>query len=158
MINCKFENGNPAKLRHVTVDAIVIKNKKILLVKRSTKVIEGGKYCLPGGYLERDETATQGVLREVKEETGYKGKIKTLLKINTNPNRKGEDRQNVDFVFIVEVSKKITNTDWEVIDTKWFDIDSIPNKKEFAFDHFDSIHLYKKYLVEKFNLPKINEL
>ena len=52
MIKCIFENGAKARLRHVTVDALIIKDNKILLVKRSSKVaVESGKYSLPGGYL-----------------------------------------------------------------------------------------------------------
>lgn len=35
MITCFFENKKKAYLRHVTVDAILIQDNKILLVKRA---------------------------------------------------------------------------------------------------------------------------
>ncbi len=39
---------------------------EILLEKRS----DNGKYCLPGGSINFDETVIEGLKREVKEETG----------------------------------------------------------------------------------------
>ncbi|MFJ7665755.1 NUDIX hydrolase [Lysinibacillus sp. NPDC097195] len=48
------------------VRAIIINNQKILLVHS-----EKGDYKFPGGGLEDNETHSQGLVREVKEETGY---------------------------------------------------------------------------------------
>ena len=52
MINCKFEDGNKANLRHVVLDAIILKDDSVLMVKRTKKLKEGGKWGLVGGYLE----------------------------------------------------------------------------------------------------------
>jgi len=60
MINCTFENGNKASLRHVVVHAIVEMDGKLLLIKRSNELLEGGKWSLPSGFLDRDETAQEG--------------------------------------------------------------------------------------------------
>jgi ADP-ribose pyrophosphatase YjhB (NUDIX family) len=38
-----------------------------------------GEWCLPGGFVELDETPEQGVLRELHEETGLKGKVDHLI-------------------------------------------------------------------------------
>ena len=70
MITCTFENGNTTSLRHVVVHAIVEDEGKLLLVKRTGDLLESGKWSLPGGYLDRDETAGQGVVRELYEKTG----------------------------------------------------------------------------------------
>ena len=43
-------------------------SRAILLGKRSMKISNGGKYNLLGGFLGRDETTEQAVLREIKEE------------------------------------------------------------------------------------------
>jgi len=155
MIKCFFENGNEAKpgIRHVTVDGLVIKDNKILLVKRALSLTNGGKYALPGGFLDRDETVEQGIIREIKEETGYQSNKVTLFKINTDPNRIGEDRQNVDFVFIVEAGEKISNSDFEVEKIQWFSLNKLPSKDKVAFDHYETLELYLKYLKEKFSLP-----
>src|ERR1035437_211634 len=104
MIKCILENGRKASFRHVTVGAIVVNEKKeVLLVKRAPNLSRGNKYSIPGGFLDRDENLEEAALRELKEETGYDGKIEMLFYINDNPKRPKEDRQNVDFVFIVKV-------------------------------------------------------
>ncbi len=97
MINCTFENGIKASLRHVVVDAIIVNKDKILLIKRAAHLINGGKWAIPGGFLDRDETCEQAVLRELKEETGLTAKEIKLFKIIDDPKRKNEERQNVAF-------------------------------------------------------------
>lgn len=76
MINCQFENGNKASLRHVTVDSIVLNENRdsILLVKRASHLSNPNKYALPGGFLGRDENTETAAKREVLEETGYQRK------------------------------------------------------------------------------------
>src|SRR3990167_3491513 len=142
MINCTFENSRKASLRHVVIDAIVIKDQKILLVKRALHLWHGNKWAIPGGFLDRDETLKQAVVRELKEETGLHGKITNLFKIIDSPNRKNEDRQNVAFVYIVEASGQIKFDPHEVTDAKWFNINNLTDENEFAFDHYEIIRDY----------------
>jgi len=156
MITCFFESKNKASLRHVTIDAILVQKNKILLIKRADHLIEGNKYALPWGFLDRDETTSEGILREVKEETGYQGKIISLFRVDDKPNKKGGDRQNVDFVYSVQAGKKVGAPDNEVKGTKWFDLDKLPKPEEFAFDHYENIELYLKYRKRKFPLPIID--
>ncbi len=60
--------------------AAFVRNKKgeILLVKRGVEP-EKGKWALPSGFVEIDETTEQACLRELEEETGMKGKILKLI-------------------------------------------------------------------------------
>lgn len=143
MINCQFENGNKASLRHVVVDVIVLQDNNILLVKRASHLLEAGKYALVGGFVERDETTTEAAIREVLEETGYKIRIDKLLFVNDNPNRPHEDRQNISFVYVGTALEKLAEPDSESTDVRWFDLNSLPDPSEIAFDHYENI---KKYL------------
>src|SRR3990167_9408788 len=144
MITCYFENSKKAvKLRHVVVDMLVIDDKKILLVKRGGKWLEPGKWALPGGFLDMNETCEQAALRELLEETGYTGKIIKLFQIIDNPRRRHEDRQNVSLVYLVKPLKKVGGSDHEISEIKWFDLAALPPAKDFAFDHLDTIKLYK---------------
>ncbi len=154
MISCIFENGNKASLRHVVVHAIVEKDGKILLAKRApTLSLEAGKWALPGGFLDRDETAEQAVLRELKEETGWEGEVISLFRINTNPHRPHEDRQNVALDFIIRPTKSTGLRDEESTEITWTPIDAFPPLKTFAFDHGESIALFLKHRQHPVSLP-----
>ncbi len=157
MIQCILENNAKVSFRHVTVGAIVINvNKEVLMVKRAKHLTNGGKYALPGGFLDRDETTTEAALRELKEETGYEGKITSLFQVIDTPQRPKEDRQNVEFKYIIDLTggQKIDNNEVESID--WISLDNLPNENDCAFDHLESIHLFKKYLEKPFPLPVMN--
>lgn len=156
MLTCKFEDGHDASLRHAAVETLVLRNNKILLIKRTAKLSEGGKWALLGGFVDRDENLKEAVEREVIEESGYKVKDIALLTVRDNPNRPKEDRQNISFVFLCEAVEKVGESDWEVDDQQWFDFKDIPLKEKMAFDHYENIELYLKYLDKKLDLPILN--
>ncbi len=62
---------------NVRVTGVLVENNKILLVKQ--KVSEKRNWSLPGGKLEQGETLEQGIIREMKEETGLDVEIIRLL-------------------------------------------------------------------------------
>ncbi len=157
MITCAFENGNKASLRHVVVHAIVEKDGALLLEKRAGDILETGKWSLPAGFLDRDETAAQGILRELKEETGWEGEIISLFRINTNPDRPHEDRQNISIEFLVKPVKKTGEPDHESSKVEWIPIDKLLPFEEFAFDHGESIKFYLAYRKHPFPLPLLDE-
>ena len=155
MINCTFENGNQASLRHVVVTVLVLKDGQLLLTKRSQKLLEGGKWGLTGGYMDRDENLEQAGTREVMEESGWVIRNMSLLAIRGNPDRPKEDRQNVSFVFFAEAVEQTGEPDWEVDEARWFPLDRLPPAGQMAFDHLDDINLYKKYRAENLRLPVV---
>jgi len=77
------------------------------------------------------------------------------LKCCVTPNRPKEDRQNVDFVYLAEVTKRISEPDKESSQVVWFNLDKLPNENDFAFDHYENIKLYLQYLKSPFSLPVI---
>jgi 8-oxo-dGTP diphosphatase len=155
MITCAFEDGNKGSLRHVVVDTLVLKDNKILLVKRTGKLLEAGKWSLAGGFVDRDETTAEAAAREVLEETGWQIADLVLLRINDNPNRPKEDRQNVCFVYFGTATEKTGEADWESDERKWFSWDELPNDTDMAFDHAENIKLYRNYVQDKRPLPLI---
>lgn len=158
MITCTFENGNSNSLRHVTVGCIVVQDGKILLAKRADGLLEAGKWCLVGGYAERGETTKETAVRETLEESGWSIQNLRLMYINDNPNRPGEDRQNVDFIYLADATQKVGEKDWESTELRWFALDALPPAKDIAFDHLNSIELYKKYCTQPFDLPFVGKL
>lgn len=156
MITCQFEDGGQAKLRHVVVDAIVVKDDKLLMVRRAESLIEGGKWAIVGGYMDRDETLVQTVAREVYEETGWEIDNIRLMSVIDAPDRPNEDRQNVSFVYFCTATKKSGKPDWESTEQRWYDFDSLPPAHEIAFDHTKSIDLYRRYKRDHLSLPILN--
>lgn len=162
MITCTFEHGASTFLRHVTVNAILTKDGKILLGKRGTykgrPLEEMGKWALIGGFVDRDENLEQAIRREIREECGCEIGTITLFHIKDNPDRKAEDRQNIEFVYIIEAISEPSGSDEEVTCLEWFAIDQLPPIEDMAFDHRDDLVLYKKYLSQPFPLPFIGKV
>lgn len=71
----------------IRVTAIVIKDKKLLVVKQD--VNKDRSWSLPGGRVERGETLEYAIEREVLEETGLVTRVNKLLylcdKNDSNP-------------------------------------------------------------------------
>jgi ADP-ribose pyrophosphatase YjhB (NUDIX family) len=65
-----------------TVSAVIFDRKgRLLLQQRS----DGGQWGLPGGSMEIGESATQAVVREVKEETGLDVRTRRLIGVYSDP-------------------------------------------------------------------------
>jgi 8-oxo-dGTP diphosphatase len=73
-------------LRPLTVDAIVLRDENIVLIRRKNEPYRD-MLALPGGFVERDETVEQAVLRETKEETGLDAEIVRLIGVYSDPGR-----------------------------------------------------------------------
>lgn len=161
MITCTFEDGGTGLLRHVTANALIVKDNKVLLGKRGTfkgkPLDDAGKWALIGGFVGRDENLEQAQRREIQEECGCEIGTLTLLHIKDNPDRKGEDRQNIEFVYIAQGLSEPTGSDEEVSRLEWFALDSLPPEDQIAFDHAGELELYKKYLFQPFPLPFIGK-
>lgn len=74
-----YENPLPA-----TCVVVSYPTDRILLVKRSIEP-KLGQWCLPGGFIELDETPAEGAMRELKEETGLTGNHPQLLGVTVTP-------------------------------------------------------------------------
>ena len=59
----------------VDVRAFILKDNKLLLVKERTDAL----WSLPGGWAETNESASESVIREAKEETGFDVSVIRLL-------------------------------------------------------------------------------
>jgi 8-oxo-dGTP diphosphatase len=73
---------NPA----LTVDAVIVKDGKIVLIKRKNEPFQG-QYALPGGFVEYGETVEAALRREVLEETGLVVDVSSLVGIYSDPRR-----------------------------------------------------------------------
>jgi 8-oxo-dGTP diphosphatase len=156
MITCTFEKGFTDNLRHVVVHALVVRDNEILLEKRAGDLFESGKWGIPGGFLSMDETVSEGVLRELYEETGWKGEIISLFRINSGTKRKNDaNRQNIIFEYLIKPIERTGKMDWETSKVEWIPFDKLLPFDEYAFDHGNSIKLVLSYLKKPFPIPVI---
>ncbi len=61
------------------VSAVVINEKREILLVLRDREPHAGKWCLPSGFVELNESIENGALRELAEETGLDGTIIRLL-------------------------------------------------------------------------------
>jgi 8-oxo-dGTP diphosphatase len=155
MLTCLFEDGGRASLRHAVVHAVVERDGALLFVRRAEHLQQGGTWGLPGGFLDLGETLAEGVLRELYEETGWTGRVIGLLRINSNPNRPREDRQNVAFDFVIEPLAQTGQPDAESSAVAWIPIDRLPPLDSLSFDHGDTV---ADYLRVRGSLPSAPRL
>jgi mutator protein MutT len=73
----------------VGVGAVIVDDGRVLLVRRGTEPMLG-KWTLPGGMLEVGESLTDGVIREVREETGLTVEPVELIELLDRIYREGE--------------------------------------------------------------------
>ena len=66
------------------VAILIVNNDKLLLCRRAQGRFEGGRWCLPCGFIEFDEDYLTAAIRETKEETGLDIKIHSLLSVTSN--------------------------------------------------------------------------
>lgn len=113
----------------LTVDAIIPYEGRILLIKRKNEPFKD-YYALPGGIVEYGETVEEGLLREVEEEVGVKGKIYKLTGVYSNPARDPRGHfVSVCFIVLPEGEPKAGS---DAKSVEFFGLDALP---ELAFDH-----------------------
>ena len=64
------------------VAAAIVQNNRVLIARRPEDVHQGGKWEFPGGKVKGDESVTDALVRELKEELGIKATdFRPLIKI-----------------------------------------------------------------------------
>ncbi len=120
----------------VTVDIVLFKNNKILLIKR---LKEPYKDCwaLPGGFVDENEDLEDAAKRELLEETSIKVDSLTQIGAFGKPFRDPR-HHTVSIAFYGEVDDNtIAIAADDAKEAYWFSLDDLP---ELAFDHKDIIN------------------
>jgi len=118
-----YENPVPA-----TCLVAVDKKNRLLMVKRSVAP-KKGFWCLPGGFMELQETPEGAALRELREETGLTGKIDRLLGVAANSSAQYDTVLMMGFLIQSSSGTLIAGDDADA--AQWFDYPDLP---EVAFD------------------------
>lgn len=118
----------------VTTDCAIFgfdgSNLQILLIKRGIEPYKG-KWALPGGFLNPDESAEAGALRELKEETGIESAYIEQFHTYSEPNRDPRERV-ITIAHLALIKLQEVKGGDDAADARWFPIDEVP---QLAFDH-----------------------
>lgn len=108
----------------VGVNAIVVRDNKILLGKRKN-VVGDGDWGLPGGHMEHNESIQGVAARELMEETAMTARSWKFLNVMNDPEA---DKHFIHFTLLAEGAEgepELKEPDvchgWE-----WFDLDNLP--------------------------------
>jgi ADP-ribose pyrophosphatase YjhB (NUDIX family) len=112
-----YENPLPV------VSSVLDDDRKILLVKRDRRPFKG-YWCLPTGFAETGENIETAALRELREETGIKGKIIRLLDVDSYNSRFYGDLLFLTFV-VEQTGGKLAAGD-DSSKAQFWPIDKIP--------------------------------
>ncbi len=117
-----YENPIPAACM-VVMDS----GNKILLVKRLVEP-KAGSWCLPGGFMELDETPEQCALRELEEESGLIAEAPILLGALTNNSNQYKTVLVIGYLVKRFRGKLKAGDDADAV--QWFELNQMP---EIAF-------------------------
>lgn len=115
----------------ITVDGIIVKNKKILLIKRSTEPYKNS-WALPGGFVELGETLEQAIIREIEEETALK--TEAIKLVGAYSDQKRDPRgHTISVAYLMKITGGNEKTTEEAKEVKYFPLAHLP--ENIAFDH-----------------------
>ena len=111
----------------VIVGGVIEKDGKFLLVQEANDKIRG-KWNLPAGNLDNNETVFEGAKREIFEECGCKVELTGVLQV---ANSKMKDNRFISVIFKTElVDDNIKFNKDEILDVKWFTYEEILKMKD----------------------------
>lgn len=118
----------------VTTDCVIFGfdgvKLNVLLVQRGIEPYKG-RWAFPGGFLKMDESAEEGALRELREETGLQGAYLQQFHSFSAPDRDPRERVITIAYYALVKLQEVKGAD-DASDARWFALDEVP---PLAFDH-----------------------
>ena len=118
----------------VTTDCVLFgfdgSELQVLLIERGIEPFKG-KWAFPGGFLNMDETAGEGAMRELKEETGLENAYIEQFNTYSEPGRDPRERVITIAHYALVRIQEVKGGD-DAAKAQWFPIDEVP---QLAFDH-----------------------
>ena len=105
----------------VGVGGVIIADGRTLLIRRGHAPLKG-EWSIPGGTLEVGETLTEGVRRELAEETGIEVRVLELIEVFERIFSDGDGRAKYHFVildYLCEVASGSARAGSDVTDVAW---------------------------------------
>ena len=118
----------------ITVDAVIIHEGKIVLIKRGNPPFKD-HYALPGGFVEYGETTENACKREAKEETGLDVDIIDLIGVYSDPKRDPRGH-TITIAYLCKPKTTEVSAGSDAKSAMWIDLKKVTEGRiELAFDH-----------------------
>ncbi|NPA22064.1 MAG: NUDIX hydrolase [Candidatus Micrarchaeota archaeon] len=117
--------------RPVAADLVIVKEGKVVLIKRAKEPFKG-MWALPGGRLEENETIEECAIREAKEETSLDIELQALIGVYSHPER--DPRKVVAVAFLASPIGGTLRASTDALEARWVEIEKAL-KMELAADH-----------------------
>lgn len=146
-------NVNGYRAPALTVDAILLKGREVMLIRRAREPFAGA-WAIPGGFVEVGERVEDAARRELMEETGLRGDIVDLLGVWSDPARDPRGH-TVTVAFVCKIGGIIdigARAGDDAAEARWFDLGKLP---ELAFDHADILAAAKRWVDAPGNFDKL---
>jgi 8-oxo-dGTP diphosphatase len=130
----------------VTVDMVLVSRtrpRQVLLIRRKHEPF-AGKWALPGGFVDMDESLEDAARRELHEETGVT--VADLEQLHTfgDPRRDPRGRTiSVVYLAAIDPRSVMAQAADDAEEAGWFPLTQLP---PLAFDHADVLALAKERL------------
>ncbi len=138
----------------VTTDCVIFGfdgcSLKVLLIERGGEPYKGS-WAFPGGFLNMDESAEEGALRELREETGLADAYIRQFHAFSAPDRDPRERVITIAYYALVKQQQVQGGD-DAAQAAWFALDAIP---PLAFDHADLLRLAYQSLQRQIHFEPI---
>lgn len=179
------ERGHEIYLRHLSADCVIFgfheNELRVLLLKWK----DDGPWCLPGGFVKKEDSLEESAIRIVKERTGLDNIFMRQFHVFSAPDRERKKETmpyaaydgwlterfvTVGFYALVEFSKVSPKPDLFSSECTWWDVHSVP--KGMFLDHNEifekALHTLRmslndhpigyELLPTKFTMPELQRL
>jgi 8-oxo-dGTP diphosphatase len=139
----QYQYARPAASVDIIVSRTIDEEEHILLIQRKQNPFQG-RWALPGGFMEMDETLEQAAARELKEETCLTAlavlQIGTFSAIDRDPRSRV-----ITTAFEVTVDdQQIPTAADDAAECQWKRLKNLDREIALAFDHHKIINLWQK--------------
>jgi len=130
----------------VDVRGAVFDDQERLLLVRETA--DRGRWTLPGGWADVNQTPAESVLKEIGEESGYAARVTKLAAVwdRTRQGHGGGAFSCWKFFFVCAVTGGEARTSTETSEVRWFREDELPGDEELSTSRVLKRQLRRMYV------------
>jgi 8-oxo-dGTP diphosphatase len=137
---------HPAVTTDIVLFSLIDGELEVLLIRRKAPPFEG-RWALPGGFLEMDETLEACAARELREETGIQAVKLTQFHAFSAPDRDPRERVvSVAFFGVLPADGAPPSAGSDAAEARWHRINALP---PLAFDHADIIRMAEAHITDR---------